>query len=71
MKKEIYEFDNLDNCYSFHGTTVSYLINEEKRIKRLLDTNNGLTTFDKSYLRRRHDEIVYLYSTHRFLKRKL
>ncbi len=62
--KIINEFDKLEDSFSFNGTTVSYLINEEKRINRLLEAKNGLTPSDRSYLKRRHDEIVYMYSNH-------
>ena len=62
--KTIYEFDKLGDCYSFNATTVSHLINEEKRIEHLLKAKNGLSITDREYLRRRHDELVYMYSDH-------
>lgn len=62
--KTIYEFDKLKDCYSFNATTVSYLVNQERRINKLLKSKSNLSIDDRIYLKRRLDETIYMYSNH-------
>lgn len=63
MERKIYNFDKLDDCYSFNSATVSYIIDDEKRLKGLLK-DKDLSDYERRLIQQRIGELQYMYSDH-------